>query len=187
MPGIPQGIRDAVRKGFYENGLPWLQEEIQKLDPLFFESGEMQNPHRVMRALEFVKTTGDSIRDWQKGNKKNRPFNTIKIGLELPKDELHKRIHARVDDMMKQGLLEEVKRLLPYQHLKALQTVGYRELFDHLDGLSSLDAAVEFIKTNTRQYAERQMTWFKKDGGYHWISPSNTQSIVDLVCNLLQN
>src|SRR6185295_5174206 len=99
----------------------------------------------------------------------------------LPKEELHERIHARVDSMMKQGLLYEVKGLLPYQHLKALQTVGYREIFDHLNELSSLDAAIEFIKRNTRQYAKRQMTWFKKDVAFQWFSPYDKEEIFSFI------
>lgn len=178
MPPIPENIREEVRNGFREYGIEWLRQEVSQLDPLYFQTGEIQNPHRLMRALEFFKTTGQSIRTYQKGSVKERPFNIIKIGLQLPKEELYQRIHTRVDQMILQGQVEEVRNLLPYQHLKALQTVGYKEIFDHLNGLCSLDAAIEFIKTSTRQYAKRQMTWFKKDVGFEWFSPFEYENII---------
>ena len=170
MPAIPDEIRQQARNGFYEFGIEWLQQQVQQLDPLFFRTGEIQNPHRLMRALEFVKATGESIKTYQKGRPEQRPFNIVKIGLELPREALYENINTRVELMLQQGLLEEVKSLLAYQHLTALQTVGYRELFDHLNGLCSLEAAIEFIKRNTRQYAKRQMTWFKKDTAITWFN-----------------
>ena len=132
-----------------------------------------------MRALEFILATGESIKTYQKGKPVSRPFKIIKTGLELPREVLIERVHSRVDKMMKDGLADEVKKLLPWQNLQALQTVGYRELIEHFNGLSSLDAAVEFIKTNTRQYAKRQLTWFKKDKAIQWFSPADEMSIVD--------
>lgn len=181
MPAIPENIREEVRAGFRESGIEWLRQEVSQLDPLYFQTGEIQNPHRLMRALEFFKATGQSIRTFQKGAVKERSFNIVKIGLQLPKEELYQRIHIRVDQMIEQGLVEEVRGLLPFQELKALQTVGYKEIFDHLNGLCSLDAAVEFIKTSTRQYAKRQMTWFKKDAGFEWFSPFEEEKVFAFV------
>jgi tRNA dimethylallyltransferase len=178
MPAIPASVRQQVRNGFYENGIEWLQKEVQQLDPLFYATGEIKNPHRLMRALEFVRATGESIKTFQKGRPEQRPFNIIKIGLELPREELNHRIHFRVDDMINNGLAAEVKTLLPFQHLPALQTVGYKELFDHFQGLSSMEAAVEFIKRNTRQYAKRQLTWFRKDASIKWFSPMEPDAIL---------
>ena len=186
MPSIPTNIRQEVRSGFYEHGIEWLQQQVAELDPLFFSVGEIQNPHRLMRALEFVKATGQSIKTYQKGRPEQRPFNIVKISLELPRDFLNERINTRVDQMMKEGLVEEVRSLIPYQHLQALQTVGYRELFDHFNGLSSLDAAVEFIKRNTRQYAKRQMTWFKKDAEFTWYSPMDLTGILSFANHALK-
>ncbi len=171
MPGIPESIRNQIRTQFYNKGIEWLQQEVQRVDPLYYTSGEVKNPHRLMRALEIITSTGQSIRHYQKGVKRERPFQLIKIGLNLPKEILHERINCRVDEMMAEGLVDEVKELQAFQHLKALQTVGYREIFDHLNGLSSLEAAVEFIKRNTRQYAKRQLTWFKRDADMHWMPP----------------
>ncbi len=178
MPEIPGSIRQQVRNGFYENGIEWLQQEVKLLDPLFFATGEIQNPHRLMRALEFVNATGESIKTYHREKPKDRPFNIIKIGLELTREELTERIHTRVEQMMILGLADEVKALIPYQHLTALQTVGYSELFDYFKGLSSMEAAVEFIKRNTRQYAKRQMTWFKKDAAIKWFSPLEPEGIL---------
>jgi len=178
IPAVDENIQSAVRKSYEENGLQWLQDAVATEDPEYFATGETQNPQRLMRALEIKRSTGKSIRSFQQKQPVSRPFNIIKIGLELPRPELNNRIHQRVDMMMQEGLLNEVKQLLPFQQLNALQTVGYKEIFDHLNGLCSLEAAVEFIKTNTRQYAKRQMTWFKKDSSIKWFSPSDYMDIL---------
>ena len=169
MPVVPEEMRKEVIDGYNNKGLIWLQKELQQKDPEFWNVAEQQNPQRLMRALEVLYATGQSIMIYRKEKKVNRPFNIIKIGLELPKDQLHAHINTRVDQMMGSGLLDEVKSLLPFRTYNALQTVGYRELFDHLDGNASLEQAVTNIKTNTRQYAKRQMTWFKKDAAIQWL------------------
>ncbi len=171
VPVIDERIRKKINEDFEWEGLQWLQKEVEKNDPLYFSQGEIKNPQRLLRALEVKLSTGKSIIEFRTQQKKKRPFNIIKIGLELPKDELHLRINIRVNMMMQDGLLEEVKKLVPYQKLNALQTVGYRELFGHLAGDLSLDDAIEIIKINTRQYAKRQMTWFKKDEEVNWCEP----------------
>lgn len=172
MPVVPDEVRQQVIDGYEQKGLIWLQKELQQKDPAFWEVAEQQNPQRLMRALEVLYATGQSIMVYRTAKKAERPFKIIKIGLELPKEELHARINQRVDQMMEEGLLEEVKSLVPYRSHNALQTVGYREMFDHLDGKMGLDETVAQIKTNTRQYAKRQMTWFKKDGEVEWMAPS---------------
>jgi tRNA dimethylallyltransferase len=172
MPVVPDEVRQQVIDGYEQKGLIWLQKELQQKDPAFWEVAEQQNPQRLMRALEVLYATGQSIMVYRTAKKTERPFKIVKIGLELPKEELHTRIHQRVDQMMEEGLLEEVKSLVPYRSHNALQTVGYREMFDHLDGKSSLEEAVANIKTNTRHYAKRQMTWFKKDAEIKWMAPS---------------
>jgi len=173
IPDVPAEIRRSVILNYEKNGLEWLQRETQKKDPLFYEAGEIQNPQRLMRALEVAEATGQSILEFRKGNKADRNFNIVKIGLELPKADLHRNINARVDKMIGMGLVEEVKNLLPYKNLNALQTVGYTEIFDYLDGKFALKDAIELIKTNTRQYAKRQMTWFKKDKNINWVDASS--------------
>jgi len=179
MPDVPDEIRKRIIQNYENKGLEWLQQEIKEKDSLFFAKGEIKNPQRMMRALEIKEATGKSILELRKGEKAERNFNIVKIGIELPKEELHRNIHTRVDKMMEAGLLDEVKSLLPYKDLNALQTVGYAELFDYLDGKTSLEQAIEKIKTNTRHYAKRQMTWFKKDKEMKWFGPSDVEGIFD--------
>jgi len=181
IPEPDPGIRQRIIKSYEERGIGWLQEKLREKDPLFSAKGEMQNPQRMMRALEVVESTGQSILSFRKGEKVKRDFNIIRIGLELPREELVLHINTRVDAMMKAGLLDEVKALLPFKQLNALQTVGYAELFDHLEGKMSLEKAVEQIKINTRQYAKRQMTWFKKDPAFRWFSPGEMNLIFEWV------
>ena len=170
MPEIDPSIRQALNQSYATNGLAWLQQEVAKRDQLFWQIAEQQNPHRLLRALEILEGTGKSITSFRIGKKVERPFRMVKIGLEMERAELNTRIHLRVEQMMQQGLFDEVKALYPFKHLNALQTVGYQELFDHLDGSISYDRAIELIQQHTRQYAKRQMTWFKKDSSIHWVN-----------------
>lgn len=171
MPNIDIAIRANIIKQYETNGLEWLQQQIAVKDPIFWQQAEQQNPQRLMRALEIVEATGNSITHYKKSNKVERNFNIIKIGLELPRQELIERIDRRVDMMLSEGLVEEVKGLINYKHLNALQTVGYSELFDCFENKYTFNQAIEKIKIHTRQYAKRQMTWFKKDLLIQWINP----------------
>jgi tRNA dimethylallyltransferase len=181
IPEIDRATREKIISNYKSKGLEWLQNEIKKKDPGFSQAGEMQNPQRMMRALEVMEATGQSILSFRKGEKAKRDFAIINIGLELPKEELHRNINTRVDRMLEAGLPEEVKGLMQYKNLNALQTVGYKELFDHLEGNISLDDAVTQIKTNTRQYAKRQMTWFKKDQSINWFHPQDPEGMKELI------
>jgi tRNA dimethylallyltransferase len=181
IPTVPAEQHEALINEYKEKGIEWLQEVVAAEDPQFYGAGEIHNPQRLMRALEVLRFTGQSILSFRKGEKAARDFEIFKIALDLPKEQLHHNINHRVMQMMKDGLLEEVKSLQPWQELNALQTVGYREIFNHLNGLSSLDAAIEKIGINTRQYAKRQLTWFRKDSDYHWVTPDP-----GAVMNLLQ-
>ena len=178
MPPIPEPVRAAVREGYRTGGLDWLQQELRTGDPAWYAEGENRNPHRLMRALEVFRATGRSIRDFQDGAAATRDFQVIKIGLDLPRERLYERINARVDQMMEQGLLEEVRGLLPYRQYKALETVGYKELFAYLDGDMSLPEAIALVKQNTRHYAKRQVTWFRKDPGFAWFEPEETGACI---------
>jgi tRNA dimethylallyltransferase len=170
MPAIDAAIRNTIITDYAINGLEWLQQEVAAKDPIYWESThEKNNPQRLMRALEIVLATGKSITSFQSAQKVARPFNILKIGLSIPREILNNRIGDRVDAMMQEGLLEEVKGLLPMAHLNALQTVGYQEIFAHLRGEISLQDAVTGIKQHTRQYAKRQMTWFTKDAAVNWL------------------
>lgn len=179
IPPVSLAVRDRITEQYQQQGLSWLQQQVAAHDPLYYSTGEVQNPQRLIRALEVKLATGQSIRSYQQGKKVERGFRIVKIGLELPKEELHRNINQRVDIMMQHGLLEEVRSLLPWRHLNALQTVGYNELFDYLDEKSTLEEAVAAIKTNTRQYAKRQMTWFRKSIDVQWFSPRNEAAVLD--------
>ena len=178
IPEVAPAIRQQVIDLYAEKGIHGLQAELIRLDPEFAQEGEMQNPQRMMRALEVVIATGTSIVAYRSGSDKTRPFGIRWVGLELPREELIRRIDERVETMMQNGLLQEVQSLYAHRTLNALQTVGYRELFDHLSGLCSLDEAVERIKIATRQYAKRQMTWFRKVPDMHWFHPSDETGIL---------
>jgi tRNA dimethylallyltransferase len=178
VPSVAEEIRQDIITTYEKKGILWLQETTAIEDPLFWQEGEIQNPQRLMRALEVKRATGKSIVSYKTGVKKERSFNIIKIGLELPRELLNESINKRVEGMMRNGLLEEVQFLIPFLHLNALQTVGYTELFNHLAGNISYSKAVDLIKTHTRQYAKRQMTWFKKDSAYHWYAPSQLNEVI---------
>ena len=178
IPSISDDVRNNIINQYKQQGILFLQNELQQKDPQFWQVAERQNPQRLMRALEVLYATGNSILFYQNKTRVQRPFNLIKIGLQLPKETLYERINLRVDEMMQQGLLDEVKSLLPYQDLNALQTVGYKELFEYLNNNISLQTAVDLIKKNTRHYAKRQMTWFKKDGEIKWFAPDEYNNII---------
>ena len=181
IPSVKTEIRTDICRQFEEKGLIWLQEEIKLKDPEFYRAGEIQNPQRMMRALEVVESTGQSVLHFRKGKKAERDFNIIKIGLQLSKEQLHQNINKRVDKMIEMGLVGEVKNLQPYYRLNALQTVGYSEIFDYLNAKMSLAEAIGNIKTNTRQYAKRQMTWFRKDAEIKWFEPAQVKEMIEFV------
>ena len=181
MPAIDPALRNLIMTQYEEKGLEWLQIQVQEKDPAFWEIAEQANPQRLMRALEMVLQTGVSITGFRQQKKQERPFRIVKLGLELPREALYERINRRVEDMMKQGLLAEVESLLAFRKLNALQTVGYKEIFEHLDGKITLDAAVENIKKHTRHYAKRQMTWFKKDTAICWLQASDEKLLENAV------
>lgn len=169
IPAAPAEIRSSIQERYEKEGMAWLQQEVQEKDPAFYAIAEIQNPHRLMRALEVLYTTGQSITSFRTGNTAQRDFNIIKTGITLPKEQLHANIERRVHQMVADGLLEEVRAVLPYRNHNALQTVGYKEVFDHLDGKLSWNEAVDQIIVHTRQYAKRQLTWFRKDKDIKWF------------------
>lgn len=169
IPSVDPDIRIRLQEDYAINGLAWLQHEVSTRDPEFYAAGELQNPQRLLRALEVKLSTGRSILAYRGGTPHERPFRIRKIGLDLPKEELHRRINDRVDAMIAEGLVDEVSALTPYRRHNALQTVGYKEIFQFLDGDFSLDEAVARIRTDTRQYAKRQLTWFRRDPAVIWM------------------
>lgn len=167
----------VTRKFLNTKELNWLQHEVERLDPEYYVVVDKKNPVRLKRALEIIYTTGKKYSEQRIGKKTERPFKIIKVGLSLPREILYERINARVDEMMKQGLLEEVKLLYLHKKLHTLNTVGYTELFDFIEDKIPLEDAVALIKQNTRNYAKRQMTWFKKDDGIRWFQPEQRKEI----------
>ncbi|MBE0663662.1 MAG: tRNA (adenosine(37)-N6)-dimethylallyltransferase MiaA [Bacteroidales bacterium] len=181
LPDRDRGLRKKLQALFDNEGIAALQDKLKKLDPLYFEKVDKNNPNRLLRAIEVCEATGKPYSQLRKGQVKERPFRILKIALNRDREELFERIAARTNQMMAEGLLDEVKSLLPYRHENALNTVGYKELFEHLDGNISLEEAITNIKTNTRRYAKRQLTWFKKDHEYHWFHPERIAEIATLI------
>jgi tRNA dimethylallyltransferase len=181
IPTIDDETRALMKRRLAEEGLEQLCEDLKRLDPEYYEIVDRQNPRRVVHALEICTMTGQTYTSFRRREKRERPFRIIKIGLNREREELYDRINQRVDEMMANGLLEEVKAMYPKRSLNALNTVGYKELFDYLEGRWTLDEAVERIKGNTRRYARKQLTWYKKDEQIHWFHPDKRTTIIDYI------
>ena len=181
IPTIDDETRALMKQRLADEGLEALVEELKRLDPEYYEIVDRQNPRRVVHALEICTMTGKTYTSFRKREKRQRPFQIIKIGLNRPREELYDRINQRVDQMMADGLLEEARSLYPLRHLNALNTVGYKELFDYLEGRWPLEEAVERIKGNTRRYARKQLTWYKKDPQIRWFHPQETEQIISYI------
>lgn len=170
IPTIDDATRETMKRRLKDEGLERLVEELHRLDPEYYAIVDRQNPKRVVHALEICTMTGKTYTSFRKKVKKERPFKIVKIGLNRDREELYGRINARVDQMMKEGLLNEARNVYQLKDLNALNTVGYKELFKYIEGIWSLDEAVERIKGNTRRYARKQLTWYKKDPMIRWLS-----------------
>jgi tRNA dimethylallyltransferase len=178
IPAIHPDIRKEILEQYQEKGLAWLQESIRAADPIFYATGEVSNPQRMIRAFEVIKSTGRSISSFRNQQKKQRPFRVLEFAIRLPRKELYRRINERAEKMMGAGLVDEVVSLLPYQHLNALQTVGYTEIFDFIAGKYTLAESVEKIKQHTRHYAKRQITWLNKNENLRWLDDDFQNRIV---------
>ena len=183
FPDVDPKIREDLNNELAEFGIEKLQKELEEVDPKYFEEVDIFNKQRVTRALEIYRASCLPFSHFRNQDLNKRPFNIIKIGLELPREEMYDRINRRVDIMMNEGLLNEAKNLFPLKDLNALQTVGYRELFDFFEEKITLDFAIEEIKKNTRRFAKRQMTWFKKDETVNWFSPFEQENIINFISN----
>lgn len=181
IPTVDPDVRRLMRKRLEEDGLDSLLAELKVKDPQYYDIVDHKNHKRVVHALEIIQTSGKPYSSYRSGTHKERPFQIVKIGLRREREELFNRINRRVDRMMDEGFLDEARRLLPYRHENALNTVGYKELFHYLDGEWPLDMAVERIKKNTRVYAKKQMTWFLRDSEIHWFHPDDEKEIISLV------
>ncbi len=181
IPTIRDDIRTMMKQRLEAEGLEALCEELRQLDPEHYEVVDCKNTRRVIHALEICHQTGRTYTSFRKQQQRERPFRIVKIGLNRPREELYNRINARVDEMMGKGLLEEAQELYPKRQLNALNTVGYKELFDYMDGVWPLEEAVERIKGNTRRYARKQLTWFKRDEDVRWFHPDDKEQLLKYI------
>lgn len=184
-PDVPHEIRLELQDEFQKYGIEFLQKELKICDPEYYEKVDLQNPHRLIRAIEVFRASGKPFSSFQNNKKTERPFKIIKIGLNWEREQLYERINLRVDQMIENGLEKEARSLFNLKHLNALQTVGYQELFSYFEGIISREEAINLIKQNTRNYAKRQMTWFRKEKELVWVEYDNlndiTKSIIELI------
>ena len=178
LPQADESLREEMDRWLAEEGRGVLAEKLRELDPEYYRIVDLNNPARVVRALEVCLQTGRPYSEQRTKPRRERNFRILKIGTDVPRAELYGRIDRRVDEMLAEGLEVEARRLYPYKHLNALQTVGYKELFAYFDGRCSRDEAVELIKRNTRRYAKRQLTWFRRDPEIFWTPPGDTDKII---------
>lgn len=185
IPTVDKDTRELMMQKYEMEGLERLCAELKLLDPEYYQIVDLKNPKRVIHALEICYMTGKTYTSFRTQSTKERPFRIIKIGLTRDREELYERINLRVDEMMKEGLLEEAKSVYEYKHLNSLNTVGYKEIFQYLDGEWTLDFAIEKIKQNSRIYSRKQMTWFKRDKDITWFHPDQQTEIMNHINNLL--
>ncbi|MGE6218892.1 tRNA (adenosine(37)-N6)-dimethylallyltransferase MiaA [Nubsella zeaxanthinifaciens] len=181
MPEIDLNVREKLNQQFATEGIDAIRRQLAELDPAYFEKVDQSNPQRMIRGLEVVLSTGQKLSSFLTSNKKQRPFNIVKVGLNTDRAQLYAQINHRVDKMVELGLIDEVKSLLPYRELNALKTVGYSEIFDYLDGTTDLTTAIDKIKQNTRRFAKRQLTWFKKDLDTVWFEPGKNEEVIQFL------
>ncbi|MCD8317804.1 MAG: tRNA (adenosine(37)-N6)-dimethylallyltransferase MiaA [Paraprevotella sp.] len=177
IPTVDEETRRMMLERYEEVGLDHLCKELKLLDPAYYATVDLKNPKRVIHALEICYMTGKPYSFFRTSQIKSRPFDILKIGLQREREELYARINQRVEDMIEQGLIEEARRVYPYRHTNALNTVGYKEIFNYIDGIGDLETAIEKIKQNTRIYSRKQMTWFRKDNSIRWFHPDETDEI----------
>jgi len=183
IPEISPEIREKVQKLYDEKGLAALQNEVKMFDPEYFNSADIKNPRRMQRALEVIWQTGQPFSFFRRQQFSQRPFKVIWTAIETDRQQLYNRINLRVESMLNQGLVEEARSLYPYKQLNALNTVGYKELFEYFDGNLSLSEAVEQIKMNTRRYAKRQLTWLRKNNNYYWFPKEDFEGLLAAIKN----
>lgn len=181
LPQADESLRAELGRRLEAEGVGALAEQLRELDPVYYEVVDRSNPARVVRALEVCLQTGRPYSEQRTGERRSRPFGIVKIGVDLPRTELYDRINRRVDQMLADGLEAEARAMYPYRELNALQTVGYREFFDYFDGRTGYDEAVELIKRNSRRYAKRQLTWFRRDPEIRWFRPDDDDAILEYI------
>lgn len=187
LPTADPEIRNYISQKYKTSGISWLRDELKNLDPDLYDTIDLNNPKRILKALEICYITGQPYSSFLTGKKKDRDFKIIKIGLNIDREELYEIINRRVDEMIILGLIEEVRNLSGFRNLNALNTVGYKELFEYIDGKISLDRAIDLIKRNSRRYAKRQLTWLAKDKDIIWFTPGEYGRIYDFISHNLCN
>lgn len=178
FPEVDEAVRGTLRATLAENGLASLQEELKQKDPAYYETVDLNNPQRIVRALEVINSTGKPFSMFRKRVKKERPFSIVKVGLEMDRARIYERIDLRMDQMISAGLFEEAKTFEQWKDLNALQTVGYKEIFGYLSGAYDKEEAIRLLKRNSRRYAKRQLTWFKRDQTTEWFDPRDLEGIL---------
>lgn len=181
IPSVDNNIRRVIQERFNKEGLEPISKELEKLDPEYYEIVDRKNPKRIIHALEICLSTGKTYTSFRMNTPKKRPFNIVKIGLNRERQELYNRIDLRVEQMINDGLIQEANNVYPYKNLNALNTVGYKEMFEYLDGISTLENTVFRIKCNTHKYCRKQITWFKRDPNIRWFSPDNVEEIINYI------
>jgi tRNA dimethylallyltransferase len=181
LPTADTEIRERLNQELTKNGITALQERLKFIDPIYYDEVDINNPQRVIRAIEVYESTGKSFSSYRTATQNTRPFNIIKLGLDMPREMLYNRINHRVDLMVRQGLVDEARSLIDYRHYNALNTVGYSELFGYFDSKTDLATAISMIKQNTRRFAKRQLTWFRKDKEFVWLNAGDENLVTDML------
>ncbi len=181
LPTIDEELRENLYEQYLSEGIESIRRQLKQLDPTFYNQVDLMNHKRVIHAVEICLMTGEPYSKLRTNTIKARPFNMVKIGLEMEREEIYERINKRVDHMIEEGLIEEARSLYPHKQLNSLNTVGYKELFDHFDGMHDLEKAIELIKRNTRRYAKKQLSWFKRDKEIVWFHPRETNNIISFI------
>ncbi|HHJ10801.1 MAG TPA: tRNA (adenosine(37)-N6)-dimethylallyltransferase MiaA, partial [Bacteroidetes bacterium] len=181
IPTVEPAVRQEMKELYAWEGIEGLRSLLKKVDPEYYKKADLRNPKRLLKALEITVQAGRPYSSFLTQTRKQRPFRILKAGLDLPREELYDRINRRVDRMIETGLMEEARRLYPHRNTNALNTVGYKELFDYFDKKISLDEAITRIKANTRKYARKQLTWFRKDPDIRWFHPEEKDKIIEWI------
>ena len=185
FPAVNALVRENLKSAFQQKGIDWLKSQLKESDPAYYSQVDLNNPKRLLKALEIITMTGRPYSSFLTRQKKERNFGIIQTGLNIERKQLYENINLRVENMIRKGLVEEAKALHPFRKLNALETVGYKEIFDHLEGKTTLEEAIDLIKRHTRQYARRQLTWFRKNKNVHWFSPDEQEAMIGYITNCM--
>ncbi len=187
MPDHDEQIRKDVKEFYEKNGLEAIRFELKRIDPKYYDEVDLKNPQRILRAIEIYRSTGKTFSSFRTHKKAERNFNIVKVGINLDREVLYNRINKRVDIMVENGLVKEARELEQFKGIVPLKTIGYRELFEHFDGEYGLERAIELIQRNSRHYARRQLTWFRRYDDTKWFEPTDEKEIIDYINSVIMN